>query len=537
MIRRAAGSWLARAAAFLLVATTVAIATASLSLAAPASASTANTAPGYWVYGAAGNVHQFGTTNFGSLSGVHLNRPIVAGAATGNGLGYWLVGSDGGVFAFGNAPFYGSTGNVRLNRPIVGMAMDPATGGYWLVASDGGVFSFRAPFYGSTGNVRLNRPIVGMAPTPDGKGYWLVASDGGIFSFGDAHFYGSTGAVRLVRPVVGMAPTSDGKGYWLVASDGGIFSFGDAHFYGSTGAVRLVRPVVGMAAAAGGSGYWLVASDGGIFAFGHAPFLGSTGSNPGPDSIVGMMATPWGYPFPPGATGYDISNFQCPGTPGGPIPTVHTRVGVVQVTGVGGIDGQPNPCYKAEATWAGANMSAYIFVDKLPSPTPSQSLTGPAGTCRGNVDCESYNFGWYWARHWVAYSRSVGVDPTLWWLDVETAANWNLGASAHASNAKVIAGAVAGLKSMGVLAGIYCTAYQWGLITGSLVSFPGLPLWVPGAGNIRGGTNTATEFCAGPISLYEPFAAGSVVLVQYGYSFTGGYSGPPSKYDLDYACP
>jgi hypothetical protein len=500
----------------------------------PAVASSTFSLPGYWLAASDGGIYQYGTAYLGSMRGTPLAEPVVGGAASAGGRGYRMVASDGGVFSFGDAAFYGSTGGIRLDRPIVGMATDPITGGYWLVASDGGVFTFHAPFFGSTGGMRLNRPVVGMAATPDGRGYWLVASDGGVFSFGDAHFYGSTGAIRLSRPVVGMAAGPEGKGYWLVASDGGIFAFGAAPYRGSTGGTAQSSPIVGMAGTASGQGYWLVARDGGVFAF-NAPFMGSTGGHQGPAPIVTIMATPHGFPFPPGATGYDISLFQC-----SDIPRSRVGVPIVQVSG-GAINNPPNPCYTAEADWAGPSLSDYIFTNPLPNPPPRESLTGPAGTCNGRVTCQAYNFGWYWARNWVAYSRSKGFNPSLWWLDVETDGGWNLSQSAQPANANVIAGAVGGLRSMGVVAGIYATAYQWGEITGNLISYPGILLWVPGAGNISGVGNTAVQFCAHPVSSYEPFAGGSVVLVQYGYSWPGGvpagsYSGPASLYDRDYAC-
>jgi hypothetical protein len=492
--------------------------------------------PGYWLVASDGGIYAFGTANLGSMRGIRLARPVTGGAATTDGLGYWMTASDGGVFSFGDARFFGSTGGVRLNQPIVGMAATASGKGYWLVARDGGVFSFGdARFFGSTGGIRLNQPIVGMAATASGDGYWLVASDGGVFSFGDARFFGSTGGIRLNQPVVGMAPGPLGKGYWLVARDGGVFSFGDAVFHGSTGNVRLAQPVVGAAASADGAGYWFVARDGGIFNFGDAHFLGSTGSAPGPFPIVTMAATPHGFPFPPGGKGFDISLFQCPGTPGGPIPPTHQAVSIVQVSG-GAINNPPNPCYVQEAQWAGANISAYIFMDGLPSPAPVESRTGPAGTCNGNVSCESYNFGWSWARHWVAYSRSVAVNPTMWWLDVEAAAGaWNLGPAFTASNARVISGALAGLQSSGVLAGVYTTEHQWGEIAGAM-TLPSILLWVPGAGNLSGPGFTATNYCATGI---EAVTGGRVVLVQYGYggTFLGAFPGPRPKYDMDFACP
>ena len=491
-------------------------------------AAATSSSPGYWLIASDGGVYAFSAANFGSMRGRALNRPIVGVAATSDGLGYRMAASDGGVFTFGHASFYGSMGGTRLNQPVVGIATDPETGGYWLVAADGGIFAFNAPFYGSTGSIRLNQPIIGMAATPSGLGYWLVAADGGVFTFGDAKYFGSMGARRLNRPVVAVAADSLTGGYWLVAADGGIFSF-DASFYGSTGAIHLNKPIVGMASTSNGGGYWLVASDGGLFTFGDAPYLGSTGASPGPAPIVAMTATTHGFPFPPGSTGYDISNFQC-----NDIPAIQQQISIVQVTG-GAINNSPNPCYAREAAWAGTRLSAYVFVDGLPSPPPPESLSGPAGACGGNVICESYNFGWYWASHWVGYSHSTGVSPTLWWLDIETSGSWNLNSSAYASNSNVIAGALAALKADGA-AGIYSTAYQWSRITGNSVSFPGIPLWVPGGGNISGGTFSAESICAGTAgTLYSPFASGNVVVVQYGYT-GNGYSGPPSNYDQDYAC-
>lgn len=513
-----------------LVLLTALLALAGSTVVAKRAAAATSSSPGYWLVASDGGIYAFGTANLGSMRGRPLTRPVVGAAATSDGLGYWMVASDGGVFTFGDAQFYGSMGATRLNKPVVGMAVDPATGGYWLVASDGGIFSFNAPFYGSTGSIHLNQPVVAMAATPSGHGYWLVAADGGVFTFGDAHFYGSMGATRLNNPIVGMAEDPATGGYWLVGSDGGIFSF-DAPFYGSTGSIRLNKSVVGMAPTGDGGGYWLVASDGGLFTFGNAPYLGSTGSYSGPAPIVAIAATPHGYPFAPGSTGYDISQYQC-----GNIPATPQAISIVQVTG-GAINNPPNPCYAREAAWAGSRISAYVFMDGLPAGSP-QSLSGPAGVCGGNVNCQSYNFGWNWANHWAAYSHSGGINPTFWWLDVETSGAWNLNSSAYASNGNVIAGALDGLRANGVVAGIYSTASQWSRITGNSVSFPGISLWMPGAGNISGGMFSAQSFCSGSVPSqygYSPFAGGKIVLVQYGYA-GNGYTGPASNYDQDYAC-
>jgi len=502
----------------------------------PAPTATTPSGPGYWLVGSDGSVYQRSTTNFGGTGGMALNAPIVGGAATQSGLGYWLVGADGGVFSFGDAQFYGSTGGIKLNQPIVGMAEDPKTGGYWLVAADGGVFSFNAPFYGSMGGVKLNQPVVGMAATPDGGGYWLVAADGGIFSFGDAHFYGSTGDIHLNKPVVGMAADPATGGYWLVASDGGIFSF-DAPFYGSTGAMTLNAPVVGMVASQQGNGYWLAAADGGVFTFGSLPFLGAANKPAGAAPIVAMVGTDNGLPFPPGATGFDVSQYQCPDYPYSVsgLPASSSDLAIVQVSGGSISQAQPAQCYGLEAAWAGPNMSAYIFMDPLPSPAPPESLSGPAGNCaKGDTACESYNFGFYWAEHWVSYARSEGTNPSLWWLDVETGGGWS--AQSQQSNSQVISGAVAGLRAMDVEPGIYSDNFQWTQITGGLVSFPGIFLWSPGGGNITGGTYSAQSICDGTAGGdYSSFAGGDIVVVQYGLP-GNGYTGPPSQYLMDYAC-
>ncbi len=215
--------------------------------------------------------------------------PVTTGvgmAATPAGTGYWTAATDGAVFGHGQSYDYGDLTYVPLNAPIVGMASTADGEGYWLLGRDGGVFSFgTAHFYGSTGSLKLNAPVVGMAATPDGGGYWLVASDGGVFAYGDAQFYGSMGGQHLNRPIVGMAVDQATGGYWLVALDGGIFSF-NAPFHGSAGSLVLNSPIVGMEAAPDGSGYRLAASDGGVFSY-NLPFAGNY-VDQDPEPIVGI---------------------------------------------------------------------------------------------------------------------------------------------------------------------------------------------------------------------------------------------------------
>jgi hypothetical protein len=58
-----------------------------------------------WVFTDDGRVLCEGTAKeCGSLAGIRLNGPIVAGVLTEDRTGYWMVGADGGIFAFGSAP-------------------------------------------------------------------------------------------------------------------------------------------------------------------------------------------------------------------------------------------------------------------------------------------------------------------------------------------------------------------------------------------------------------------------------------------------
>ena len=224
-------------------------------------------------------------------TGLVLNAPVVAGAATPDGHGYWLVGADGGVFAFGDAGFYGSVGGLHLDSPVVGFDASRDGHGYWEVSADGGVFAFGdAGFHGSSAGLSLGAPVVGLASTSDGRGYWLVSSDGGVFAFGDATYHGSAVGMSPTSPIVGLAPTANRRGYWEVAADGAVYAFGDAAYAGTAPANS---PVVGIEAA--GHGYRIISRDGGTFAFGGAAFLGSLAGRPLNKPVVGTSSTAGGY--------------------------------------------------------------------------------------------------------------------------------------------------------------------------------------------------------------------------------------------------
>lgn len=341
-----------------------------------------------------------------------------------------------------------------------------ATGGYRLAGTDGSVYAFGATYAGSAARLSLAAPIVGIASTPT-FGYWLVASDGGIFSYGDARFFGSAGGVRLNQPVVAIAPSPTGHGYLLVASDGGIFTFGDARF------------------------------------------RGSASSRTKPASISGIGLQRILDPYQPGTTGYDISWPQC----GGPYPPLPHDVTVVGVNR--GTTYTKNPCLASEAVWAGPSLTLYVNVDGLPNDTTS-GLTGPAGTCATlDLACRSYNFGRNAATFDVTYTQSLGIDASMWWLDVEIGKPWRT--DNLATNVRVIEGVLDGLRARGFIVGIYSTRYQWGVITGSGYE-PGTPIWVPGA-------RTAAE-ALGYCDENHAFGGGTTWLTQW-----------TTNYDHDYACP
>jgi hypothetical protein len=479
--------------------------------------------PGYRIVSTTGLVGTYGEPFVASLEARSLQSSVVGIAGTPDGAGYWLVAGDGGVFAFGDAVFHGSLSGQSLQRDVVGIAATPDGGGYWEVGADGGVFAFGdAGFLGSLGSARLHAPVVSIAATPDGRGYWLVAADGGVFAFGDAGFFGSASGVGLNQRVADFAASPDGEGYWLVSRDGGVFAFGDARYLGSASQTSLASPVVAIAATPDGSGYWMVAGDGGIFAFGDAPFRGgASGSVPSGQSVVGISAGPGtrndgtngdfskaasaARSYPSGAQGFDVSWPQC----AAPLPAPST----IAVVGINdGTANTFNPCFRAEASWAGLNLSVYVNLNAPDPAVPSQWAQGPAGTCApGDVRCASYNFGFNSTRGSINTVRAEGFEPHLWLLDVETS---NLWSADPGTNAQVVAGALDAVARADGRAAIYSTTLQWNDIVGNYR--PGVPAWYATGAPL----SSPQQWCG------RSFTGGPVYLVQ-------GLAGP---FDSDYAC-
>ncbi|HZQ56436.1 MAG TPA: hypothetical protein VFA84_00290 [Acidimicrobiales bacterium] len=482
---------------------------AGVPLASPAAAA----APGaYWLVASDGGIFTFGVPFYGSAGAIRLNQPIVAMAATPDGAGYWLVARDGGIFTYGDARYFGALPGVpgRPSAAVIGMTPTPDGGGYWIATADGGVYTFGdAPFFGSRAGRHSAAPFVSMAVTPDGGGYWLVGADGSVYTFGDAPYLGGANQRALAAPIVGAAANPTGPGYWLVASDGGVFAYGTSGFFGSTGSIKLNRPIVSMAASPDGGGYWLVASDGGIFAFGDASFRGSTGAHKLNAPIVGIAVGHPIDPFVPGTFGNDVSFPQCGATL--PAPGQFAIVGIN-----GGKAFTTDPCFQTLAAWAGAVLSIYMNINAPPQGAP-QGLTGPAGQCQGNdTGCMAYNYGYNAAASSLQSASSMGVSSGVWWIDVETANHWDTN---QFNNARTIQGALDALTQGGVIAGIYSTGYQFGLIAGAYA--PATPVWVA----TGDGQQTAIEYCS-PV---HAFGGGTPWLTQFGT--------PGVPIDQDYACP
>ena len=206
--------------------------------------------------------------------------------------------------------------------------------------------------------------------------------------------------------------------------------------------------------------------------------------------------------YPSGASGYDISVFQC-----GNFPPEPHQIGIVQVDGSS--SGNTNPCLTQEAAWAGNGLNLYTFLTYATSAQPEP-------TCGGDQAC---NAGFAAGIHAFQDARAAGANTNVgWWLDVEDAGNWsgNLG-----ENASLVQGAINALRAEGVgNVGVYASPDNWNGIVGDYQ--PLVPYWM------ADWTGSGPQSCAN----YARFAAanrlpaGPLEIVQYA----------SNEYDQDYAC-
>ena len=173
--------------------------------------------------------------------------------------------------------------------------------------------------------------------------------------------------------------------------------------------------------------------------------------------------------YPSGSSGYDVSWPQCQAR-GSTLTKSLPNTATFAVVGVndGTIAGF-NSCFSSEVAWAGQGLSVYIILQ--PAPTTNRApfeMSGPKSSCAAtNQQCAAYNWGYNYAEADLSFVGGQGVQPRIWWLDVETAEGWDTSAAAQPANAAVVQGALDALTAAGKKAGIYCTWYQWGQITGS----------------------------------------------------------------------
>jgi hypothetical protein len=228
------------------------------------------------------------------------------------------------------------------------------------------------------------------------------------------------------------------------------------------------------------------------------------------ESAIQRAPPPAGRLFPSGASGFSISWPQC----GQAFPAVPYQVAVVGVTG--GRAFYQNPCLADQFAWAQAASvppALYMNLNAPAGRTAARGLIGPAGgPCPENQACQAFNYGYNSALHALAYARSQGATAALWWLDIETGNTWS---EDRALNARIIQGAIDGLRTQGVAVGIYSTAPQWNEIAGGFS--PKVPVWVAGAS----GRAEAPTFCTPTAA----FGGGAPALVQYpGGPFSGEYA-------------
>ena len=154
--------------------------------------------------------------------------------------------------------------------------------------------------------------------------------------------------------------------------------------------------------------------------------------------------------------GVDVSepiseaDWQCLESPGGQGPVQWASVRAYRSNG----STDPNaPSSIKNARAAGIkHVSAYIF------------------------PCVSCGNGAKQVNDTVAFLKSSGATPDIYWYDVETY-NWS---SSLSSNQAFITDMITKGKALGIKAGIYTNYYNWQSIVGLNWSYPaqqGLPLW------------------------------------------------------------
>jgi hypothetical protein len=200
--------------------------------------------------------------------------------------------------------------------------------------------------------------------------------------------------------------------------------------------------------------------------------------------MPGLAATD---PYTTGATGYDVSYPQCPGT---------TRpAGSFAVVGVN--HGRPftsNSCLGTEYSVAPQSPLPSLYINTAYSGAYRRNVTAACasgGTQAWQIGCSEADY---------SVQRAAGLVVSMWWLDVETGNSWST--SNVTLNQQAIQGAVDRLYQTGLPVGVYSTASMWKTITGGSFTPANLAAdWVAAG-------SCSTPFTSSPVWLSQSTSGG-----------------------------
>ena len=239
-------------------------------------------------------------------------------------------------------------------------------------------------------------------------------------------------------------------------------------------------------------------------------------------TVTGAVASNTPVWHTPTYTGQDLGWPDCPKEVGGlgmPLPpAAWYRLMVVEVNAKFLMD--ENPCLAEELAFARAHanvIGAYHLPVYPTAAEIAQAGFWPRRCSAGDLLCRTYNSGYQQGAWAVSVLHSKGSTPRFLWVDVEHRDGQDYSKNIP-SNVALIKGEIAGIRSLGVQAGVYSYTYGWKEITGNWQA--NLPQWVTIGRSTSGAARTAR--CASP-----GFTSGPVVMVQ---STTGAL-------DMDTVCP
>jgi hypothetical protein len=185
--------------------------------------------------------------------------------------------------------------------------------------------------------------------------------------------------------------------------------------------------------------------------------------------------------------------------------------------------GATNPCLAAEASWAGAGLNLYLFLNNVPVGNQG-AVTSP---CASEADC--YAVGYNAGIHAFNDAKAAGANTNVaWWLDVEGVSSYWTANQDY--NAQTVMGAIAALRVTEGLAsvGVYASPAVWNQIVGNYQ--PPVSYWMADWVAVPPGTPAGPAACADVArwASSEQLPTGPVQIVQYSDNVSG--------YDGDYAC-